>query len=279
MTLASEASEASGNSAGPLAGSRVLLLGASAGIGRALAVRLVGAGSHVVLAARRKDELDKVVAEASGGHPACVDVRDPDSCARLAGEAADRLGRIDFLISCVGAANLRPIDETSLDDWRWSMETNAIGFHQVLRACLPVLAPNALAAAVSSEAVTRHRAALGAYATSKVALERVLLAWRSEHPELRIGCIRVGQTAPTDFGREFDDEALGNAFEAWTAQGLLVERYMSPDEVAAALVGLLSVAAAHPSVNVEELTVVPSAAAPSFFAETSGAAAAAPPSA
>ena len=252
----------------PLTDRRVVLVGASAGIGRALAVRLLGAGCQVVMAARRKDELARIVTETGGGHPVHLDIRDPASCERLAGEAADRLGRIDFLISCVGAARLRPIEETGLEDWRWAVETNTIGFHQVLRACLPFLAPHAMAAALSSESVTRHRAALGAYTTSKVALEQLLRAWRAEHPELRIGCIRIGQTAPTDFGRGFGDEELGRAFGRWAAQGLLVERYMSPDEVAGALVGLLSIAAAYPSVTVEELTVVPSAAAASFFPET-----------
>ncbi|WBB61269.1 SDR family NAD(P)-dependent oxidoreductase [Streptomyces sp. WMMC500] len=252
------------SSPGPLGGSRVLLVGASAGIGRALAVRLVDAGARVVVAARRMTELEKTVAEAAGGHPVRVDVRDEADCGRLARETADRLGQVDFLISCAGAARLRPIAETSLADWQWAMETNTVGFHHVLRACLPFLAPHALAAALSSEAVGQPRAALGAYATSKVALERTLQAWQAEHPELRICRIRVGQTAPTDFGSDFDDEALGAAFESWAAQGLLVDRYMSPDEVAGALVGMLAVAAAFPSVNVEELTVTPSAAAASF---------------
>lgn len=261
---------ASNSSSAPLSGSRILLVGASAGIGRALAVHLVRAGAQVVVAARRMAELERTVAEAVGGHPVRADVRDETDCDRLAREAADRLGRIDFLISSVGVARLRPIAETSLDDWRWAMETNAVGFHQVLRSCLPYLAPNAMAAALSSEAVDQHRAALGAYATSKFALERTLRAWQSEHPELRICRIRVGQTSPTGFGSDFDDEALGKAFEAWANQGLLVDRFMSPDEVAGSLVGLLSVAAAFPSVTVEELTVAPSAAAASFSGTQSG---------
>ncbi|MFJ6573994.1 SDR family oxidoreductase [Streptomyces sp. NPDC091292] len=248
----------------PLAGSRVLLVGASAGIGRALAVRLVAAGAELVVAARRGDELEKTVAEAAGGQAVCADVRDPADCERLAREAADRLGAIDFLISCVGAARLRPIAETGLEDWRWALETNAVGFHRVLCSSLPFLAPNALVTALSSEAVDQHRAALGAYATSKLALERILRAWQSEHPELRITRIRVGQTFPTNFGSEFDGEALGKAFEAWGNDGLLVDRYMSPDAVAGALVGLFSMAAAFPSVTVEELTVAPSAAAATF---------------
>jgi NAD(P)-dependent dehydrogenase (short-subunit alcohol dehydrogenase family) len=206
----------------------------------------------------------------------CVDVRNQQSCERLARESAAHLGEIDFLVSCVGGAQLRPIAETTLEDWHWSIETNALGFHQVLRACLPVMAPYAMAAALSSDAADQNRAALGAYATSKVALERALQAWRSEHQGLRVCRIRVGQTWPTDFGKDFDGEILDKAFAAWAASGLSVARYMTPDEVAGAIAGLLSVAAAYPSIALEELTIVPSAAASSFFEPGEAAVAPAP---
>jgi hypothetical protein len=61
-------------------------------------------------------------------------------------------------------------------------------------------------------------------------------------------------------GHEFDDEAL----ETWAADGLGLYRYLTPDDVAGALVGLLSTAAAHPPVNVEKLTITHSEAAAYF---------------
>ena len=57
-----------GDAGGALAGRRVLVAGASAGIGRAFAVHAVGAGAEVVLVARRAEALQEVVAEAGGGH-------------------------------------------------------------------------------------------------------------------------------------------------------------------------------------------------------------------
>ena len=75
---------------GTLSGKRVLVIGASAGIGRALAVRAVQEGAQVLMAARRGEELEKAAAEARGGHPVTVDVRVPEDCARLAdGRARD----------------------------------------------------------------------------------------------------------------------------------------------------------------------------------------------
>ena len=70
------------------------------------------------------------------------------------------------------------------EDWRKVFDTNVIGFHQTIRACLDVLTPNAFVAALSSESVDQPRLALGAYAVSKVALERALFSWRLEHPAL-----------------------------------------------------------------------------------------------
>ena len=92
---------------GTLSGKRVLVIGASAGIGRALAVRAVQEGAQVLMAARRGAELEKAAAEARGGHPVTVDVRAPEDCARLAAAARETLGQIDILAFTVGAATLQ----------------------------------------------------------------------------------------------------------------------------------------------------------------------------
>lgn len=247
-----------------LEGRRVLLVGASAGIGRALAVRLVREGARVVLAARREAELDKTVAEAAGGHKVCADITSPDDCRRLADAAGEHLGEIDLLISSVGAAPLRMMADTGLAEWRKVFDTNVVGFHQTLVSCLDALVPNALVAALSSESVDQPRLALGAYAASKVALERALAAWRLEHPTLRFCQIRIGQTVPTDFGQDFDPATLERAILDWAAHGVAPPEYMTPEDLAGAICELLTVAAAHPGIGLEELTLRPSSAGPSF---------------
>jgi NAD(P)-dependent dehydrogenase (short-subunit alcohol dehydrogenase family) len=240
---------------GTLSGRRVLILGASAGIGRALAVRAVREGAQVLMAARRAAELDKAADEAGGGHPVSVDVRDPEDCARLATAARETLGQIDVLVSSVGAARMRRIADTDADDWRHAFETNVIGFHQPLRCCLPVLAPGAIVMALSSEGVDQPRSALGSYVTSKVALERMLVAWRTEHPEIRFCRVRVGQTFPTEFGLAFDSDTLTRALDDWAARGLAQEEFMTPEDVAGVLVGVIRTATDHPGICLEELTV------------------------
>jgi NAD(P)-dependent dehydrogenase (short-subunit alcohol dehydrogenase family) len=240
---------------GTLSGKRVLVLGASAGIGRALAVRAVREGAQVLMAARRATELEKAADEAGGGHPVCVDVRVPEDCARLATAAGETLGQIDILVFTVGAATLRLMADTDADDWRHAFETNVIGFHQTVRSCLPLLAPNAIVVVLSSEGVDQPRSALGTYVTSKVALERAVTAWRTEHPQIRFCRVRVGQTFPTDMGVTFDADTLTRAMDEWAARGLAQEEFMTPEDVAGVLVGVMRTATDYPGICLEELTV------------------------
>jgi NAD(P)-dependent dehydrogenase (short-subunit alcohol dehydrogenase family) len=166
----------------------------------------------------------------------------------------------------VGAATLRLMADTDAEDWRHAFDTNVIGFHQVLRSCLPVLAPNALVVVLSSESIDQPRTALGAYATSKLALERAVTAWRVERPEIRFCVVRVGQTYPTGFGDAFDPEVLTRALGDWAARGLAQRRFMTPEEVAGVLVGLIGTALEHPGVCFEEVSLC----SPSDLAGTYG---------
>jgi NADP-dependent 3-hydroxy acid dehydrogenase YdfG len=84
-----------------LAGKRTVVVGASAGIGRAFAIRAGKEGAQLVIAARRADRLADVAAEAGGGKAISVDVCRTDDCVRLAETAKDTLGEIDLLFVSV----------------------------------------------------------------------------------------------------------------------------------------------------------------------------------
>ena len=61
-----------------LSGKRVVVVGASAGIGKAFAIRAGKEGAHLVVAARRTDKLAEVIAEVGSGTPVVTDVRRPE---------------------------------------------------------------------------------------------------------------------------------------------------------------------------------------------------------
>jgi NAD(P)-dependent dehydrogenase (short-subunit alcohol dehydrogenase family) len=145
--------------------------------------------------------------------------------------------------------------DTDAEDLRRAFETNVIGFHQPMRSCLPLLAPGAVVMVLSSESIDQPFSALGAYVTTKQALERALTAWRTEHPGIRFCRVRVGQTVPTEFGSTFDPAVLTRALDDWAARGLAQAQFMTPEEVAGVLVGVLRTATEHPGVSLDELLV------------------------
>lgn len=240
-----------------LAGKRVVVVGASAGIGRAFAIRAGKEGANLLVAARRSDRLVEAVAEAGCGTSVAADARNAQDCERIAGAARDRLGAIDLLFVSIGYAPLRMFADTSSEEWFDVMQTNVVGVHRVVKACLPVLEPAAVVATMTSETVGQPRAALGAYSCSKAALAESMNAWRTEHPEFRFCNVTVGGTVPTEFTTAFDAELLGEAVQQWIARGLLQRTMMTPEDVADVLAGMFASMLDFPGVGLENLVLRP----------------------
>ena len=109
-----------------------LITGASAGIGKAAALKLQAAGYDVVLAARRADELAKVAAEVDpkGGRVISVvtDVSDQASVRSLFAKTRETFGRLDVLFNNAGIfAQGTPIEDIKLEDWKRVVDVNLTG--------------------------------------------------------------------------------------------------------------------------------------------------------
>lgn len=239
-----------------LEGRRVLVVGASAGIGRAFAAAAVAGGAQVAFAARRKDKLDEAVAEAGGGHAVAADICAEGECERLVNEAVNTLGgSIDLVFISAGSAPLRMFKDTTADDWKRLLDLNVVGIHQVIRHALPHLSPGAIVSALSSEGVHQPRTALGGYVVTKIALERSIEAWRTEHPEVRFSTVAVGATQPTEFGFEFDLEVLKEVLDDWARRGLAQADFMETSEVATFLTDMFATALRFPGLNVDHMVL------------------------
>lgn len=119
--------------------SRVAIVtGAGSGIGRAAAIALVGEGYNVVLAGRRKPELEKTAAEAAAtakpdrppGQTLTVvtDVTDPVSVRALFTRTKEAFGRLDVLFNNAGtAAPPTPIEDLTYDQWKAVIDVNLNG--------------------------------------------------------------------------------------------------------------------------------------------------------
>jgi short-subunit dehydrogenase len=114
-----------------LAGSVVVVTGASSGVGAATAVAFAGHGAHVVLAARTLDALEEVAGrcQAAGGTALVVtaDVGVPDDVQRLADRAVEAHGRIDTWVNDAGQLVAGALVDEPVDEVVRVLTTNLIG--------------------------------------------------------------------------------------------------------------------------------------------------------
>jgi NAD(P)-dependent dehydrogenase (short-subunit alcohol dehydrogenase family) len=117
-----------------------VITGASAGIGRALAVELAGRGSKLVVAARRADRLEEFSRE-TGGAICCLpaDVSKPEDCRRIIDTTIEKFGRIDTLVCNAGYAFARGFDKLTDEDIRHIFQTNFFGTIECCRHAIPFM--------------------------------------------------------------------------------------------------------------------------------------------
>jgi NAD(P)-dependent dehydrogenase (short-subunit alcohol dehydrogenase family) len=122
---------------------RVLITGASGGIGGEVAKRFVARGAVVCLADLRLDaaeELAREIARAGGkATPVPVDIRDPASVAHMVGQAVDALGHIDVLVHCAGLDAPRGVawELDDRDHWDRILDVDLNGAWRCARAVIP----------------------------------------------------------------------------------------------------------------------------------------------
>jgi NAD(P)-dependent dehydrogenase (short-subunit alcohol dehydrogenase family) len=238
-----------------LRGRRIVVVGASSGIGRSFAIAAVRAGADVVLTARRKDRLAEAIETAGGGTPVESDVTSADDCQRAAEEIMRVFPTIDVVMYAAGVAPMAHIEETSAAEWQQAMAVNVVGFTVLTTALLRALAPGAVVAVTGSETVGHSRYGLAAYSASKAALDNVLRSWRLEHPAIRFTNLAIGPTQGTEFGNAFRPEMLGRAWRAWELQGLNQKVLMQTDDVGESIAYLVGGALAVPGVALEDVTL------------------------
>jgi NADP-dependent 3-hydroxy acid dehydrogenase YdfG len=164
---------------------RIVLTGASSGIGYATAVRLAEAGHHVLAVARREEPL-KELSENHGVDGVVADItRDADVAAVI--ERARSTGGVDVLVNNAGMAlGTESVEEGSVDDWRAMFELNVLGTKRMITGCLPLLRQSAarngsadILTVTSTAAFTAYEGG-GGYNASKAAARAMVDVLRLE---------------------------------------------------------------------------------------------------
>lgn len=233
-------------------GLRVLVVGASSGIGRATALALAAGGASVAVAARRLPPLLEVADAAHDGRARAFpcDVTDERACHRLVDDAAAWLGGLDAVVYAAGSAPLGRVEATGAARWQSVLSTNVVGAALVVARALPHLRRSTAEAGragggggtvvlLSSHSVGHPWPGLVPYAASKAALDELARGLRAEEPEVRMVRMVVGNTA-TPFADGWDPAAADEALTGWLAGGYLRHRVLEPAEVAAAVLAALA---------------------------------------
>ncbi len=153
-----------------------IVTGASAGIGRTVALHLADNGFSVVLAARSGDKLEELQKqiESSGGAAIAVacDVSDPNDLTRLAQQTIDTYSRIDVLVNNAGVECFQHFETIEFDQILKTIEVNLTGAVLLTRLVIPTMLEQKSGCIINMASTAgKHCPAFGAvYGTTKSAL-------------------------------------------------------------------------------------------------------------
>lgn len=156
----------------------VWITGASAGLGRALALEFARQGAHVALSARRVDRLNELVREVEGlGRRALAvpcDVADERAVQKAADAVATHFGKLDIAIANAGFGVAGRIERLDAADWRRQFDINVVGVAMTARYALPHLGRSqGRLALIASVSAYLPGPGTGAYAASKAAVRSI----------------------------------------------------------------------------------------------------------
>lgn len=228
---------------------RVLITGASSGLGAHFARTLAGAGAQVAVAARRVDRLEALVAEIrdAGGSafPVEMDVADPNSVAAGVKAAEDALGGLTGLVNNAGLAHGGPALEIDEETWRRVMDVNLDGaFRVAQRVAKGMVETGSGGSIVNIASILGARVATGvaAYCASKAGIDHLTRALALEWARYRI---RVNAIAPGYFPSELTADYLESEAADKQRKTVPMRRFGQLEELDGPLLLLLSSAGAY----------------------------------
>jgi len=238
-------------------GKFALVTGGGAGIGRATALALAGAGWTVAVTGRRLEPLQATAREieAGGGRalPATADVGDPKSVKALFAKIESEFGRLDLLFNNAGVNAPRvPIDELTFDQWKAVIDANLTGSFLCAQAAFGLMKRQKPQGGRiinnGSISATTPRPHSAPYTSTKHAITGLTksLALDGRPFDIAAGQIDIGNAA-TELSREQQTGAL-------QADGsIAIEAMMDVAEVGAAIVHMASLPL---STNVLSMTIM-----------------------
>lgn len=198
-----------------------LITGGGRGLGAAVA-RELAPDHRLLLGARTPAGLESILAELPGATGWPVELTDYPAVAAATGP----IDRLDVLVHNAGIADLGTIAESSVRQWRETLEANLIAVAELTRLLLPALrAAGGHVVLVNSGAGLRANAGWASYAASKFGLRAFGDALRLEEPSLRVTSFHPGRI----------DTDMQRAIVAGEGRAYEPEQFLRPETVARAI--------------------------------------------
>lgn len=129
--------------AGNLAGKKILITGASSGIGRKTALALAQSGATLLLVARNQEALtdvqEQIAAQGGQAHVYPADLSKKEEIERISQMIESRFGGVDLLINNAGFGVFNPVAKGKVEDWEKMMTVNYLAAVHLIRAFLPAM--------------------------------------------------------------------------------------------------------------------------------------------
>lgn len=229
-----------------LTGKKILIVGASQGIGAQTAITLSKLGAQIVLSARNETKLNQVLKsmEGKGHYLYCLDVTQLDQIEGSVSEIVQMVGRLDGMVYCAGITDDRPLGMDKPPVVESILRTNLCGFIELVRVITKKKNYNAgmRIVGISSTAAFVGTKAHAIYSASKAGMDGAV---RSMAVELAEKGICINTIAPAFIKTEMYEKTLN---DIWGGQigGRLNRQYLGlgdPEDVANAVAFLMSSAA------------------------------------
>ena len=233
----------------------ILITGASAGFGKALAERLVANGHRVIGCARRLDKLN-ALADTLGEAflPVVMDVSNTATIPQIIADLPDNFSQIDVLVNNAGLAlGTEPAQNASLDDWMRMTDTNVKGLMALTHAVLPAMVARDSGYIINVGSIAGSWPYFGGnvYGATKAFVKQFSLNLRADliGTQVRVTNLEPGNVAGTEFSNvryHGDDDKAAKVYDGF--------KTMTGDDIGDILLWLIE-SPAH--INVNRLEVMP----------------------
>ncbi len=233
----------------------VLITGASAGFGKALAERLVANGHRVIGCARRLDKLNALAGTLGEAFlPVVMDVSDTATIPQIIADLPDNFKQIDVLVNNAGLAlGTEPAYKASLDDWMRMTDTNVKGLMALTHAVLPAMVARDSGYIINVGSIAGSWPYFGGnvYGATKAFVKQFSLNLRADliGTQVRVTNLEPGNVAGTEFSNvrfHGDDDKAAKVYDGF--------KTMTGDDIGDILLWLIE-SPAH--INVNRLEVMP----------------------